>query len=959
MDNIELKKIFETNNISLNVQNYVFGETNTPPSNITGLDWVNFFVKLIKAGYDAKNEVVSKLLYLSFKTHGANFYLTEIKRFLKTDEDFVYSLEILKSHNVDISNVLKQFVFTISAKNESFPFVINYLYENFKETLNETVKYNSQDNDKRSAIIKIIKTIDKPLANEMLEGCIASLSRYSSGIETIKFINLFDDEKERQKEILKLIVNSFANAAEKSIVETFVKGEISFEIFKDRYTFGKYYSKYNVAVKNMEIALNTLEQNFNDEFYLKIFKIAIVISNFEHLNLVVNIDNYMKIFEMFSMTYKDFVYFLVQKYKENYNINYTDSEFDILNHVLKNEYDKFIENLPLKELTPNFINIIYKTSGEKSFDFLIYLTEQNISSTVENYIYSLFLNEKSKKVYDFAEKEYNSKFKIKKEIAIKLLLESDNPDYEKIFKELLITEEKNKTIFPMLENYFAIRKIMEKFNIPLKTAKFLSIFSNEANIHKGSYKTIDVKSLKKLIWIHNNKEFSDKETTLIFKYFENFNDDIKNLKILTTKESQIEFAKDVYLKWNRENKTVWMLRAVSYFGDDSLVEPLKNEIITLGENKRGAVASTMVIFLALMNTRKSLQTVNYMLHKVKQKQIKAAAEQALKDAAIQLNLTKDDMLDKLIEDFGFNKDGIIELSYGTRKFYISMNVDLELMIKDETGKVIKSLPKANSSDDAVKAEEANTLFKNLKKTLKDETKVQLERLEENFAKKRYWTVENWVDLFVNNPVMKKFAITLIWGLYENDKPIITFRYNEDGTYSDANDNTITLNNNYYVSMIHPIELKPEEIELWKTIITDYEIKQPFNQINREIFQKETSYEVSIEKFKDKQVGSLSLRNKLTKAGFVPNANYSGEFSSYIKDIEGQNITIAVNFSGDNTKNYATSIDCTMKNIAFYKTDKVKDYYSAYKLFPQHMILIKEISAVLYSEICYLISSVTK
>ncbi len=947
MDNAELKKLFEANNIALNVQSYVFGENNNPPSNIAHLDWVNFFVKLIKAGYDAKNEVVSRLLFLSFKTHGVNFYLTEIKRFLKTDEDFVYSLEILKAHNVDISNALKQFVFTISAKNESFLFVIKYLYENFKETLSETVKYNSQDNDKRAAIIKIVKTIDKPLADEMLQGCLTSLSRYSSGIETIKFINLYDDEKERQKEILKLIVNSFANAAEKSIVESFVKGEITFEIFKDRYTFGKFYSKYNVAVKNMEIALNTLEQNFTDEFYLKIFKIGIVISNFEHLNIVVNVDNYMKIFEMFEMTYKDFVYFLVQKYKENYNVNYTDSEFNILNHVLKNEYDKFVENLPIKEINPNFINIICKTNNEKYFDFLIYLTEQNISSTIESHVYSLFLNEKSKKVYDFAEKEYNSKFKIKKEIAIKLLLESDNPDYEKIFIELLKTEEKNKVIFPMIENYFAIRKIMVMLNIPLKTAKFLSIFSNEANNHKGSYKTIDIKSLKKLVWIHNNKEFSDKETNLILKYFENCNDEIKNLKILTTKESQSEFARDVYLKWNRENKTVWMLKAVSYFGDDSLVEPLKTEIITLGENKRGAVASTMVIYLALMNTRKSLQTVNYMLHKVKQKQIKTAAEQALKDAAIQLNLTKDDMLDKLIEDFGFNNDGIIELSYGVRKFFISMNVDYELIIKDESGKIIKSLPKANASDDAVKAEEANTLFKNLKKTLKDETKVQLERLEENFSKKRYWSVENWVDLFVNNPVMKKFAITLIWGLYENDKPINTFRYNEDGTYSDINDNTITLNNSYYVSMIHPVELKSEEIESWKTIITDYEIKQPFNQINREVFQKDTTNEVSIEKFKDKQVGSLSLRNKLTKAGFVPNVMYLGEFSAYIKDIEGQNITIIVNFSGDNTKNYATSIDCTIKNISFYRT------------FPQHIIVINEISPVLYSEICYLISSVTK
>ncbi len=853
MEKSQLKKFFETNSVPLNVIKYVFNEYEIAPNNVTKFEWSGFFSKLINANIDFKNEFVSKLLYLSYINNGTSFYFTEIKKFLKNEEeDYSHVLDILVKFNTDFIDIVNEFIVKLSVKNQRLSYIIKYLYKKDKNLLFNVIKFNISDNEKCLTIIKMINDIDSVFSNELNEKYL---------ILTGKKIDVNQNNEAQKEQILKAA---------------------------------------------------------NDLNYL-----------------------------------------------------YT---------LLENDYDYFVKNFPDKEYNSVIINDICKFDKKKSFGFLSLLTEKNINKTTIEYVYSKILSENNERMIKFAEENYYSPFKAKKEIAIRLLLEINKAEYELIFKNLLVTEKNNNLLFSLVESYFTVKEIADKYKISQKTAAFLSVFLKESINHKEKYKIIDLSSIHKLCWIHNNKEFTDKEIDLMLNYIEDNNKGVKNLKLLTTRESQIEFAKDIYSNWNRETKYVWILKVISYFGDDSIVEPFKNEIITLAENKRGAVAGTMVLYLALMNTRKSLQVINYLLHKVKHKQIKAAAEQALKDAAIELNLTKEDMLDKLIEDFGFNSDGIIELNYGTRKFFVSINIDYELLIKDENGKEIKSLPKANANENVETYHGMSLRFKEIKKTLKDEIKVQIERLEDNFWQKRFWSVENWKDIFINNPIMRKFAVTLIWGIYENDKPINTFRYNEDGTYSDANDDTkitinevgsltsemysdiivdaVCFNENSLISLIHPIELNKEDVEKWKTIMSDYEIKQPFKQLERQIYISKNIEEKSIDIFKDKKVSSLTLRNKLTKVGFTfGNVDYSGEFYFYAKDLPESDITIIVTFSGDNTKNFATAIDCSLERIKFYKTSSLKDSYGTYKLLQDQIIPMKKISPLIYSEICDLLSGI--
>ncbi|TGU73659.1 DUF4132 domain-containing protein, partial [Mesorhizobium sp. M00.F.Ca.ET.186.01.1.1] len=126
-------------------------------------------------------------------------------------------------------------------------------------------------------------------------------------------------------------------------------------------------------------------------------------------------------------------------------------------------------------------------------------------------------------------------------------------------------------------------------------------------------------------------------------------------------------------------------------------------------------------------------------------------------------------------------------------------------------------------------------FAQLKKDLKSMVKLQALRLEESLSKSRYWTTEAWNRLFVENVLMQKFAIGLIWGVYEDGSLAATFRYMDDGTFNTVDEDEYELPEQAQIGLVHPLELDEETLAGWRTQLEDYEISQPFDQLNRELF----------------------------------------------------------------------------------------------------------------------------
>lgn len=59
-----------------------------------------------------------------------------------------------------------------------------------------------------------------------------------------------------------------------------------------------------------------------------------------------------------------------------------------------------------------------------------------------------------------------------------------------------------------------------------------------------------------------------------------------------------------------------------------------------------------------------------------------------------------------------------------------------------------------------------------------------------------------------------------------------FRFSEDGTCADSDDNAIPCPKSLLVSLPHPIDIPAEELSRWRQLFDDYMIVQPAPQINR-------------------------------------------------------------------------------------------------------------------------------
>jgi len=291
---------------------------------------------------------------------------------------------------------------------------------------------------------------------------------------------------------------------------------------------------------------------------------------------------------------------------------------------------------------------------------------------------------------------------------------------------------------------------------------------------------------------------------------------------------------NIYQLWKdngAEAKKKMVMVPYCIYGSDSQILRLKTQLKDWAEASRGAVAAFVVNAIAMNGGSVALMMIDSMAVKFPNNQVKNAAKAAFGFAAKALEIPEDELSDKIVPTLGFNREGEKELDYGPRTFKITLMPDFSLTIYDnEKQKNIKSMPAPGANDDTVKATAAKKEFSELKKQMKATVQSQTNRLEKVLMNGRRWNVSAWNTLFVENPIMYRFATGLIWGIYDNDKLTDTFRYMEDGTFNTVDEEEYSLPENAQISLVHPIELTSETAAQWQEQLDDYEVIQPLPQL---------------------------------------------------------------------------------------------------------------------------------
>lgn len=299
--------------------------------------------------------------------------------------------------------------------------------------------------------------------------------------------------------------------------------------------------------------------------------------------------------------------------------------------------------------------------------------------------------------------------------------------------------------------------------------------------------------------------------------------------------SLARFSLAIFEQWlsaGAPSEDGWALTQLAHFGDDEAVRRLQPLVARWpGESQHQRAVKGLKV-LGAIGTETALRAIDQIAEKAKFAAIKAEAGDQIDAIAANLGLTADQLADRLVPDFGLREEAALVLDYGPRQFTVGFDETLKPFVRDTDGKPRKSLPKPGAKDDELLATAAYQRFTALRKDLRAVAADQVKRLERAMVQGRTWTLAEFDEHFVQHPLVWHLARRLVWTA-EAGEERTAFRLAEDKGCTDVEENELTLPANAAIRLAHPA-IMGEEVAAWAEILADYEILQPFPQLDRPV-----------------------------------------------------------------------------------------------------------------------------
>ncbi len=271
---------------------------------------------------------------------------------------------------------------------------------------------------------------------------------------------------------------------------------------------------------------------------------------------------------------------------------------------------------------------------------------------------------------------------------------------------------------------------------------------------------------------------------------------------------------------------------------------------------------------------------NIILHfKSKYPNVNSAASNSLESIAQNLGITRMELLDSIIPDFGFT-DLFKPVEIEDKKYRAFITTDFKLAYLDELDKIKKSLPSKASK-------ELKTEIKNLNKDIKAMAKEQKISLEYYMINARSWNTKDWKNHFMKKPLMFAFAQGLIWGIEQKNKLVETFAVSQDQTLETPDFEEITLPKDAHIRIIHPVEIDDEKRQIWQEYLESNKIKQAFEQMYRPAFTPQDIDAINIsENLEGEKIPDYSFRYTMSKFGWrIGEVVDAGYIHDYYKEYD--------------------------------------------------------------------------
>ncbi|WP_157153402.1 BspA family leucine-rich repeat surface protein [Brachyspira murdochii] len=434
-------------------------------------------------------------------------------------------------------------------------------------------------------------------------------------------------------------------------------------------------------------------------------------------------------------------------------------------------------NIESLEYLGDWSDVISKNIDKLSLKWILYL----YAFDNENKIIIKKIEDNIKEIHKIA-----SEIKNKKVQSAKRKLENF---YFNDLKEFL-----NYQLFDTIEQY------EENIKLSKKDEKKVSYIENCNVLIKDKSRDVDIKVIK----------------YIYLKYLELKRDiyyllEIDSIINLLDRESFLTFAKNIYIETHKEAAAVVYSL---YGGDEALREIYKKEKDS---------NFFLIILSSVKRTEYSIKLLYDIYSKTKKSELRENTFNLINKISKEIGLDIDDLELKFSSNFGFDSRGekVINDDYK-----LILNSDYSVNVFDiKNNNVLKAAPK--NFDDNTK-EEIKYIKNEIPKVIK---KLSLKLTKSLMYEKKY-NYSFFKEVFIDNPLMNKFSSSLIWNLYDKDNLFLTnFRYSNDGSYSNCEDEEINIDENSFISLASPIEMNEETINKWRKQLEDYELIQPIQQLS--------------------------------------------------------------------------------------------------------------------------------
>jgi hypothetical protein len=271
----------------------------------------------------------------------------------------------------------------------------------------------------------------------------------------------------------------------------------------------------------------------------------------------------------------------------------------------------------------------------------------------------------------------------------------------------------------------------------------------------------------------------------------------------------------------------WVLIAQAHIGDDATMERLGPLVRSWPAKSRYARAIDGFAVLATVGSDVSLRHLLAIEANMSGGSTNERAADYLAQAAARRGLSVTQLADRLAITHGL--DSGVTVNYGPRTFPVVVDEHLAAYVTGPDGRILARPPKPGARDTEPGAYQ---WFLQFKKDLRATAAAQTARLEREMHTHRLRPARDLTGVLLPHPILGPIARRLLWGAYDTANRLVrALRVAEDGSLADVHDTTVTVDGDTPLGIVHPAELGAE-LAGWAQIIADYEILQPFPQVDR-------------------------------------------------------------------------------------------------------------------------------